>query len=171
MNGNNHKFENLTNDELENKIRERLGIFQTIVDFVSDVCLKIGKVIKREQGSCNTHIIYEITDFAGFYIYWSTGETQFGGATIKIRSINLSTTVVDFRYLGTNELGLEDIWEVNAFEEKLLRDALLEVIARKDKIIEMINEEKKVKESDVKQDRENRKERKELIDIANKLGL
>lgn len=164
-------FGKITNEKLKEKIKERLAFLQIIIDFVSDVCLQIGTTIKYEQGSCNTHVVREIENFAGFYIYWSIGETQWGGDTIEITSKENNEKILHLRYCGGKLLEANDVWEIKMYDERLLREKFLKIIDDKNKILDEMKEQKLRSELETKKREKIRKEKEKLIEDAKKLGL
>ncbi len=69
---------------LEKAIEERLAWIRQVFSFVVKLTHEHGKQTYYNQGSSNTHMIYQLCNFEGFSFEADTGQTMFGGNQVTI---------------------------------------------------------------------------------------
>lgn len=151
---------------LKKEVEKRKKIIAEIVKFVEAFVIKEGTVTKYEQGSCNTHIVREFKDFAGFTMFFSDGETMFGGTSVKL-TFN-SFVVFDIHYQSS----LEEDCRVYIFNEvREWLPAFRSAVKKKKCILKQSNMKKIREEAAYKSKVTKEKKKKALLEEAARLRL
>ena len=68
--------------DLAKKVRERQRLIEKIVKFVIDLVVHHGERTHYSQGSCHTHIVWELKNLSNFSFKADLGHTMMGGNDI-----------------------------------------------------------------------------------------
>ena len=135
---------NLANKALAGKVRKRKRFLDETIDPVIKLVCERGRMVSRNQGSSNTHVVWELRNFGGFSFHTDLGQTMFGGNTVKIyyhpgRSFREGglDSAHDKEWIPVLEVDFQTHREyvVKRFDETTgWRRALVRVLRNKDKI-------------------------------------
>lgn len=157
--------EEMTIEELEKWIEARKDWLKRVIDFVEDIAVARGRVIKKDESSDHTYVARELNNFAGFVFCYSTGHTMMGGNKIVVRY--RQEKVLELWYQLSDETPNVYIWE-NDMEWQL---QLTSVMQRKGEIIKAMDEAVKVQKESAAKKAEEDKRREELLGKAKRLKL
>ena len=116
--------------DLEVKIQERKDFLDRMRECVIDVTRRIGKTTTANATVYSIHTVRKFAEFGPFAFYCSTGETQFGGSTIKISC----RCIVILHFTYRSLLNLK--YKVLIFPDPDLQDKIDKAIAGKEAFIE-----------------------------------
>jgi hypothetical protein len=63
---------------------ERIRFLKKVIGFACSITRTQGKRLENTSHSVHLHTIYELLNFGGFSFYVDSGQTMFGGDTVKI---------------------------------------------------------------------------------------
>ncbi|KKT82550.1 MAG: hypothetical protein A3B99_00705 [Candidatus Yanofskybacteria bacterium RIFCSPHIGHO2_02_FULL_44_12b] len=66
------------------RISEREKFLRKVTSFVEKLVQEKGRVIRRSQGSSNTHVVAELLNFGDFSFKTDWGQTMFGGNDVEV---------------------------------------------------------------------------------------
>ena len=156
---------------LARAVKQRKNFLEKLLSFSESLVIHQGKMVFRDQGSCNTHTKWRLDGFGSFSFLGDFGQTMMGGNNMKIwyrRDIEIPTDLVlDASWQATHEE-----CGVKKFDESFdWQRAFMRLIKNKDKIIA---KRKLQKEKELKKISEKEKRRAENLRVneeAKKLGI
>lgn len=85
------------------RVSERIEFLKTILPWIERLVSKHGRGLEYSQGSCHTHIVAELKDFAWFSFHTDTGQSMMGGNTFRVwyhpgRLFDNSACVLEVHY-------------------------------------------------------------------------
>lgn len=125
---------------LARRVEARRKLVEKFAKFAKRITRQIGRVVKREVGSCNIRVVAELVGFANFSFRSDCGQTMFGGNTLEIwycPEEGKMQSKPEFRVHWQTNMAQ---CEVQIFDEDpKWQSALQSVIKRKDRIIAPIS--------------------------------
>jgi|SRR3989344_1587614 len=141
-------------EELEAKVRERMDLVQKIVDFAQAITRERGKLVKREVGSWNTHEERELKHFGGFSFQCSSGHGMMGGNNVEVWHNPEAQSV----FLVYYQVSIEGCDVITFRDSEDWLPALLYLMEHKDEVIAEI----------IRKEEEERERRRELAEASQK---
>ena len=124
-------------DPLEEAIATRMAFLKRVTDFAIKITNERGKTQKNEEHSGHTHVIRRLVGFGGFSFLADTGQTMYGGNTVKVaRDVEGVTSPVLHVYW---QASLEEC-EVQVFSEGSWPQEIEAIIDSRDTIARQIDE-------------------------------
>ncbi len=66
------------------RVSAREKFLKKVMNFVEKLVQEKGKVMRRSQGSSNTHVVMELLNFGDFSFKTDWGQTMFGGNDVEV---------------------------------------------------------------------------------------
>ena len=157
----------MTLEELEAKVRERMELIKRIVGFAEAITQARGRVTKREEQSWNTYIERKLEHFGGFSFHCSSGHGMMGGNDVEVWRTPQTQCVFSVDY----QVKVEEC-NVRTFrdsEEWL--PALLHLIEHKDEVTAQIMQTEEEERERRRELAEENQKRAKLLEQARKLKL
>ncbi len=174
-------YDHLKTEQLANKIRIRKEFLNQVVNRVTGLVRKYGKVTKRDECHSHTRVVSELRNFGNFTFETDLGQTDFGGNDIMIwhhpgKSFREGGLDFAFDKEWTPVLDVyfqvKDEYEVKAFnEETNWQKTLTFVLKNQDKIAERIRKAQNKAKKKLVEWRQEDKEMIGLLAEAKKLGI